>query len=175
MKRVIYPGTFDPVTNGHIDVIERAMDLFDEVIVTVARNPVKNQMFSLKDRLFMLRESLSQFENVFVDSFNGLIVDHAKHVNAVGIIRGLRAVSDFEYEFQMALMNRKLNENLRTIFLMPNEKYTYLNSTIIRNLAVFDGDVSDFVPQIVVEMLKKQNKFNKKNGLDKKQEVREDF
>ena len=175
MKRVIYPGTFDPVTNGHIDVIERAMDLFDEVIVTVARNPVKNQMFSLEDRLYMLRESLSQFDNVYVDSFNGLIVDHAKQVKAIGIIRGLRAVSDFEYEFQMALMNRKLDENLRTIFLMPNEKYTYLNSTIIRNLSVFDGDVSDFVPPIVVEMLKKINTFNKQNGLDKKQEVREDF
>lgn len=175
MKRVIYPGTFDPVTNGHIDVIERAMDLFDEVIVTVARNPVKTQMFSLEDRLFMLRESLSHFENVYVDSFNGLIVDHAKQVKAVGIIRGLRAVSDFEYEFQMALMNRKLDENLRTIFLMPNEKYTYLNSTIIRNLAVFDGDVSDFVPPVVVKMLKQKNKENKQNRNDKKQEVREDF
>ena len=175
MKRVIYPGTFDPVTNGHIDVIERAMDLFDEVVVTVARNPVKNQMFSLEDRLFMLRESLSQFENVYVDSFNGLIVDHAKQVEAVGIIRGLRAVSDFEYEFQMALMNRKLDDKLRTIFLMPHEKYTYLNSTIIRNLSVFDGDVSDFVPPIVIDMLEKRKKNNKKNGLDNKQEVREDF
>ena len=175
MKKVIYPGTFDPVTNGHIDVIQRAMDLFDEVIVTVARNPVKNQMFSLKDRLYMLRESLAQFDNVHVDSFNGLIVDHAKQVGAVGIIRGLRAVSDFEYEFQMALMNRKLDENLKTIFLMPNEKYTYLNSTIIRNLSIFDSDVSNFVPPVVVEMLKKQSKLNKKNGVDKKQEVREDF
>ncbi len=171
MKRVIYPGTFDPITNGHIDVIKRAIDLFDEVIVTVARNPVKNQMFSLDERLFMIRESLSQFDTVLVDSFNGLIVDHARQVKAIGIIRGLRAVSDFEYEFQMALMNRKLNENLRTIFLMPNEKYTYLNSTIIRNLAVFNGDVSDFVPPIVVEMLKKKNK----TIVEKKQEVREDF
>ena len=175
MKRVIYPGTFDPVTNGHIDVIERAIDLFDEVVVTVARNPVKNQMFSLDERLSMLRESLLEYENVFVDSFDGLIVDHAKQQGAVGIIRGLRAVSDFEYEFQMALMNRKLDENLRTIFLMPNEKYTYLNSTIIRNLAVFHGDVTDFVPPIVVKMLKKKNKFIEKNGIDKKQEIREDF
>jgi pantetheine-phosphate adenylyltransferase len=175
MKRVIYPGTFDPVTNGHIDVIQRAMDLFDEVIVTVARNPVKNQMFSVDERLLMLRKSLESFDNVFVDSFDGLIVDHAKAVGAIGIIRGLRAVSDFEYEFQMALMNRKLDEELRTIFLMPNEKYTYLNSTIIRNLAVFDGDVADFVPQIVVEMLKKKNEFIEENGIDKKQEVREDF
>ncbi len=175
MKRVIYPGTFDPVTNGHIDVIERAMDLFDEVVVTVARNPVKNQMFSLDERLNMLRESLLKYDNVFVDSFDGLIVDHAKQQKAIGIIRGLRAVSDFEYEFQMALMNRKLDENLRTIFLMPNEKYTYLNSTIIRNLAVFHGDVADFVPPIVVKMLKEKNKVHEKNGVDKKQEIREDF
>lgn len=175
MKRVIYPGTFDPVTNGHIDVIERAMDLFDEVVVTVARNPAKNQMFSLDERLYMLRESLAKYKNVIVDSFDGLIVDHAKQLKAVGIIRGLRAISDFEYEFQMALMNRKLDEDLRTIFLMPHEKYTYLNSTIIRNLAVFHGDVSDFVPTIVVEMLKEKNKDYEKNGVDKKQEVREDF
>lgn len=175
MKRVIYPGTFDPVTNGHIDVIHRAMDLFDEVVVTVARNPAKSQMFSLDERLYMLRESLAKFDNVCVDSFDGLIVDHAKQLKAVGIIRGLRAVSDFEYEFQMALMNRKLDENLRTIFLMPNEKYTYLNSTIIRNLAVFHGDVSDFVPPIVVDMLKKKNKVQEKSGFDKKQEIREDF
>ena len=175
MKRVIYPGTFDPVTNGHIDVIQRAIDLFDEVVVTVARNPVKNQMFSVDERVFMLKESLSQFKNVSVDSFDGLIVDHAKSLDAIGIIRGLRAVSDFEFEFQMALMNRKLDENLRTIFLMPNEKYTYLNSTIIRNLAVFHGDVTDFVPPIVVDMLKKKNQINGKNSVDKKQEVREDF
>ncbi|MCB0731182.1 MAG: pantetheine-phosphate adenylyltransferase [Ignavibacteriae bacterium] len=157
MKTVIYPGTFDPVTNGHIDVIERAIDLFDKVVVTVARNPVKSPMFTVEDRLIMLRESLKQYPNVFVDSFQGLVVDHAKEVGAVGIIRGLRAVSDFEYEFQMALMNRKLDENLRTIFLMPHEKYTYLNSTIIRNLAQFDSDVSDFVPRIVSEMLLEKN------------------
>jgi len=134
MKTVIYPGTFDPVTNGHIDVIMRAIDLFDKVVVTVARNPVKSPMFTVEDRLVMLKESLKQFPNVFVDSFEGLVVDHAKEVKAIGIIRGLRAISDFEYEFQMALMNRKLDENLRTVFLMPHEKYTYLNSTIIRNI-----------------------------------------
>ena len=175
MKRVIYPGTFDPVTNGHIDVIKRAMDLFDDVVVTVAKNPSKSQLFSVEERLTMLRECLSQFENVHVDSFDGLIVDHAKCVGAIGIIRGLRAISDFEYEFQMALMNRKLDENLRTIFLMPNEKYTYLNSTIIRNLSQFDGDVSDFVPPIVVKMLKEKTRINEKNGISKKQEMREDF
>ena len=162
MKTVIYPGTFDPVTNGHIDVIERAMDLFDKIVVTVARNPVKSPMFSLEDRLIMLKESLKKYDNVAVDSFEGLVVDHAREVGAIGIIRGLRAVSDFEYEFQMALMNRKLDEKLRTILLMPHERYTYLNSTIIRNLAQFDSDVSEFVPEIVSKMLYK-NQLNTDN------------
>ena len=175
MKRVIYPGTFDPVTNGHIDVIKRAIDLFDDVVVTVARNPSKNSMFTVEERLTMLNECLKEFKTVHVDSFDGLIVDHAKEVGAIGIIRGLRAISDFEYEFQMALMNRKLDENLRTIFLMPHEKYTYLNSTIVRNLSQFDGDVSDFVPPIVVEMLEEKNKANTQNGIEKKQDLREDF
>ena len=175
MKRVIYPGTFDPVTNGHIDVIKRAIDLFDEVVVTVAKNPSKNSLFTVDERLIMLNESLSEFKTVHVDSFDGLIVDHAKEVGAIGIIRGLRAISDFEYEFQMALMNRKLDENLRTIFLMPHEKYTYLNSTIVRNLSQFDGDVSDFVPPIVVKLLKEKNKINFQNGIEKKQDLREDF
>lgn len=167
MKTVIYPGTFDPVTNGHIDVIERAIDLFDKVVVTVARNPVKSSMFSVEDRLIMLRESLKKFSNVSVDSFDGLVVDHAKNVGAIGIIRGLRAISDFEYEFQMALMNRKLNEDLRTVFLMPHEKYTYLNSTIIRNLALFNSDVRDFVPEIVSKMLVEKiiNKFPPKQDI----------
>lgn len=175
MKRVIYPGTFDPVTNGHIDVIKRAIDLFDDVVVTVARNPTKNSLFTVEERLIMLNECLEEFKNVHVDSFDGLIVDHAKEVGAIGIIRGLRAISDFEYEFQMALMNRKLDEELRTIFLMPHEKYTYLNSTIVRNLAQFDGDVSDFVPPIVVKMLEEKNKTNSKKGIEKKQDLREDF
>ncbi len=156
MKTVIYPGTFDPVTNGHIDVIKRAIDLFDKVVVTVARNPVKFSMFSVDERVIMLKDCLKEFPSVQVDSFNGLIVKHAKAVGAIGIIRGLRAISDFEFEFQMALMNRKLDENLRTIFLMPHEKYTYLNSTIIRNLAQFKGDVSSFVPPIVVKMLEEK-------------------
>lgn len=175
MKRVIYPGTFDPVTNGHIDVIERAIGLFDEVVVTVAKNPSKSSLFTVDERLTMLNECLKEFKTVFIDSFDGLIVDHAREVGAIGIIRGLRAISDFEYEFQMALMNRKLDENLRTIFLMPHEKYTYLNSTIVRNLSQFDGDVSDFVPPIVVNMLKEKNKINFQNGAEKKQEIREDF
>ncbi len=158
MKRVIYPGTFDPVTNGHIDVIKRATELFDEIVVTVAKNPTKSPMFTVTERIEMLEISLKDIPNVFVDSFDGLVVDHAKAIGAIGIIRGLRAISDFEFEFQMALMNRKLNNELKTIFLMPHEKYTYLNSTIIRNLAQFKGDVSDFVPKIVADKLLEKNK-----------------
>lgn len=159
MKKVIYPGTFDPVTFGHIDIIKRAVELFDRVIVTVAKNPGKTFLFSVEERVEMLKESLKEFDKVEVDSFNGLVVEHARELGAVGIIRGLRAVSDFEYEFQMALMNRKLDGELSTIFLMPHEKFTYLNSTIVRNLAQFQGDVSDFVPEIVVKKLKE--KFDK--------------
>jgi pantetheine-phosphate adenylyltransferase len=156
MRKVIYPGTFDPVTNGHIDIIKRATDLFDEVIVTVAKNPIKTELFSVEERIEMLEESLKEYKNIIIDSYGGLIVDHAKNIGAVGIIRGLRAVSDFEFEFQMALMNRRLSNGLKTIFLMPHEKYTYLNSTIIRNVAQFDGDINDLVPPIVVQRLKEK-------------------
>ena len=156
MRKVLYPGTFDPVTNGHIDIIQRALELFDEVIVTVAVNPGKTPMFSVQERIQMLNESLKEYNNVKVDSFDGLVVEHAHQVGAVGIIRGLRAVSDFEYEFQMALMNRKLANNITTVFLMPHEKYTYLNSSIVRNLASLSSDVGDFVPQVVNEALKKK-------------------
>ena len=156
MKRVIYPGTFDPVTFGHIDIVKRAVNLFDEVIVTVAINPTKNQLFSTAERVMMLKESLKDYNRVSVDSFDGLVVEHAKQVGATGIIRGLRQISDFEFEFQMALMNRKLAGDITTIFLMPHEKYTYLNSTVIRNLASLHADVSDFVPPNVHEALKKK-------------------
>ncbi|HEX2984632.1 MAG TPA: pantetheine-phosphate adenylyltransferase [Ignavibacteriales bacterium] len=156
MRKVIYPGTFDPVTFGHIDIVKRARELFDEVIVTVARNTNKTPLFTAEERVFMLNESLKEFSNVKVTMFDGLVVDHAHNEGAVGIIRGLRAVSDFEYEFQMALMNRKMAENIATIFLMPHEKYTYLNSTIIKNLAAFQTDVSDFVPAVVQEALIKK-------------------
>ena len=156
MHIVMYPGTFDPVTNGHIDVIGRAVELFSSVVVTVAISPGKEPLFSTDERVEMLKESLKDFNKVSVDSFDGLVVDHAKAVGATGIIRGLRAVSDFEYEFQMALMNRKLAGNISTIFLMPHEKYTYLNSTIVRNLASLHSDVSEFVPPIVQEALKKK-------------------
>ena len=159
MRKVLYPGTFDPITNGHIDIIRRARELFDGVVVTVAINPSKSPLFSVNERVKMIKESVKNFNNIDVDSFDGLVVDHAKQVGAVGIIRGLRAVSDFEYEFQMALMNRKLASDITTVFLMPHEKYTYLNSSIVRNLASLNSDVSDFVPLIVLKALKK--KFQK--------------
>lgn len=158
MRRVLYPGTFDPVTNGHIDIIQRASELFDEVVVTVAVNPSKTPLFSVDERLSLLKVSLKDFSNVSIDSFNGLIVNHAHEVGAIGIIRGLRALSDFEYEFQMALMNRKLANDISTVFLMPNEKYTYLNSSIVRNLASLNSDVSDFVPAAVQDALAKKFK-----------------
>lgn len=157
MKKVIYPGTFDPVTNGHIDIVKRARELFDGVIVTVAKNPSKSaSLFTVEERIDLLKQSLQDFENVWVDSFNGLTVDHARTVGAVGIIRGLRAISDFEFEFQMALMNRKLDGDISTIFLMPHEKYTYLNSSLIKNLASLNADVSEFIPPCVKEALNKK-------------------
>jgi len=157
MRKILYPGTFDPVTFGHIDLVKRAIELFDAVVVTVARNPGKlKPLFSVTERVNMIQESLKDFENVTVDSFDGLVVDHAKAVGASGILRGLRAVSDFEYEFQMALMNRKLANDIATVFLMPHEKYTYLNSTIIRNLAELKSNVDEFVPPVVVKALKKK-------------------
>lgn len=156
MRTVIYPGTFDPVTNGHIDIVQRAIELFDRVIVTVAKNPAKNSLFTVEERVAMLRESLKDYSGVEVDSFDGLVVEHARQVGAVGIIRGLRAISDFEFEFQMALMNRKLAGEITTILLMPHARYTYLNSTIIRNLAQFKGNVAEFVPPIVNEKLKEK-------------------
>lgn len=155
-RKVIYPGTFDPVTYGHLDIITRAVDLFDEVVVTVAVNPTKKPLFTTEERVKLLKDSLRDHPKVKVDSFNGLIVEHAKHVGATGIIRGLRQISDFEFEFQMALMNRKLAGDITTIFLMPHERYTYLNSTVIRNLASLHADVSSFVPPNVHEALKKK-------------------
>jgi len=158
MKKVIYPGTFDPVTYGHIDIVKRAVDLFDEVVVTVAVNPAKQALFTTNERVEMLNESLQEYKKVTIDSFDGLLVEHAKQVGAIGIIRGLRQISDFEFEFQMALMNRKLSGDITTIFLMPHERYTYLNSTVIRNLASLHADVSNFVPPNVHEALKKKFK-----------------
>lgn len=158
-KIVIYPGTFDPITFGHLDVIQRASDLFDKVIVAVLENAAKIPLFTMEERVDLIKKAVENFSNVEVDIFRGLLVDYAKSKNALAIIRGLRAVSDFEYEFQMALMNRKISEGITTVFLMPHEKYTYLNSTIVRELAKLNADVSDFVPKFVVDKL--SEKFKK--------------
>ncbi len=160
MKRVaVYPGTFDPITFGHIDVIERASKIFEEIVVVIATNPNKVTLFSVEERIGMITESVSHLTNIRVDVTDKLTVEYASSIGASAIIRGIRAVSDFEYEFQIALMNRKLCPEITTIFLMPNEKFTYLNSSIIRELARFNSDVSDFVPEIVCKKLKQ--KFSK--------------
>ncbi len=156
MRRVIYPGTFDPITNGHLDIIERAITLFDVVTIGVTTNPAKNPLFTVEERMAMIRQVTATFTNVEVDSFSGLLVDYAKRLGACAIIRGLRAISDFEYEFQMALVNRKISDGIVTVFLMPNEKYTYLNSTIVKELAMFGGDISRFVPPLVEAQVKQK-------------------
>jgi pantetheine-phosphate adenylyltransferase len=145
----VYPGTFDPITNGHIDVVQRATELFPKVIVLVARNPAKAPMFTVEERVQMIKEIFRGNKRVTVDVFDGLLVDYAREHHATVLVRGLRAVSDFEYEFQMALTNRKLDSGIDTVFLMPHARYTYLNSSIVREVARFGGDVSAFVPNNV--------------------------
>jgi pantetheine-phosphate adenylyltransferase len=162
MRIAIYPGTFDPITYGHIDIIKRALKLFDKVIITVARNSAKNPLFTEEERLVMIREAVRNLKGVEVDSFDGLLVSYAHRKKATALVRGLRAISDFEYELQMALMNRKLNEHLVTVFLMPHEKYTYLNSSIVREIARHRGNVSGFVPPNVLRELKKKVPRTKK-------------
>jgi pantetheine-phosphate adenylyltransferase len=153
MRRAIYPGSFDPVTNGHLDVIARARKLFDEVVVAVAHNIEKEPLFSLEERLDFLRAALGNQPGIQIGQFEGLLVDYAGAQKATAVIRGLRAVSDFEFEFQMALMNRKLNGDVETIFLMPKEEYTYLSSRLVKEIARLGGDVSAFVPAAVVKAL----------------------
>ncbi|MCG3121586.1 MAG: Phosphopantetheine adenylyltransferase [bacterium] len=156
MRHVIYPGTFDPITNGHLDIIERATTLFDLVTIGVTTNPAKNPLFSVAERVTIIGDVTHHFSNVRVEGFSGLLVDYAQRLGACAIIRGLRAISDFEYEFQMALVNRKISDGIVTVFLMPHEKYTYLNSTIVKEVAMFGGDVSRFVPPTVEAQLKKK-------------------
>jgi pantetheine-phosphate adenylyltransferase len=155
MKKIIavYPGTFDPVTNGHLDIIKRASQLFDKVIVTIAVNTSKSTLFTKEERKEMLSRTIPENKNVEVDVFNGLVVDYAIQKKATVLIRGLRAISDFEYEFQMSLTNQKMQPSVTTIFLMPNEKYTYLNSSLIREIARLKGDVKCFVPPFVKKKL----------------------
>ncbi len=160
MRTAVYPGTFDPITNGHLDIIKRASALFDRVIVAVAENQQKRPLLSRKERRNLVLQAVKEISNVEVSDFDGLLVDYAKSVNACAIIRGLRAVSDFEYEFQMALMNRKLCPELETVYLMPSEKYTYINSTIVKEIARLGGSVDCFLPSAVLPCLKKKLKEN---------------
>jgi len=150
----VYPGTFDPITYGHIDVVERAAQLFHRVIILVARNTAKAPLFTDDERMAMIREVFASKPSIEVDGFDGLLVDYARRRKASVIIRGLRAVSDFEIEFQMALTNRKMSKELETIFLVPREQYSYLNSTIVREIARLGGDVSGFVPPVVRRRLR---------------------
>jgi pantetheine-phosphate adenylyltransferase len=158
MRRAIYPGSFDPVTNGHLDVIERARKLFDEVIVGVAHNDQKRPFFTIDERMQLLRTALQGSDRVQVAQLDGLLVQFAVEQNATAVVRGLRAVSDFEFEFQMALMNRKLEGSVETIFLMPKEEYTYLSSRIVKEIARLGGDIGKFVPPHVVEAFARKGK-----------------
>ena len=156
MRRAIYPGSFDPVTAGHLDVIHRAAKLFDELIVAVAFNDQKQSMFTAEERMDLIRESTAGVANIRVACFNGLLVEFAKGESALAVVRGLRAISDFEFEFQMALMNRKLDPTIETIFLTPREEYTYLSSRIVKEIARLGGNVEAFVPPSVVRALREK-------------------
>ena len=158
MKIGIYPGSFDPVTNGHIDIIKRSAKLVDTLIVAILQNANKNALFSVDERIQLLEESCKDIKNLKVESFSGLLIDFAKQKNANLIIRGLRALTDFEYELQMAQMNKHLHTDIETIFLVTDVKYSFLSSSSIKEVALFGGDVSDFVPAIVSEKTLKKHK-----------------
>jgi pantetheine-phosphate adenylyltransferase len=162
-RLAIYPGTFDPITFGHIDIIGRASDLFDEVIVALAKNSQKSPLLSDEERYQLVQQSIQECfprkQNIKVDAFDGLLVNYAEAKGAVAIVRGIRVLSDFDYEFRMALMNRKLKEEISTVFLMPHEKYTYLHSSLVRELARYGEGIESFVPKAVAEAIKE--KFSK--------------
>jgi len=155
LKKIIaiYPGSFDPPTNGHLDLIERGSKIFDELVVAILRNPDKNPLFSLGERRAMLEALTAGFRNVRVDVFDGLTVDYAARVKAGAVLRGIRALSDYEYELQMAMMNRKLQPDLETVFMMPAEQYSYLSSRLVREVAKLGGSIQDLVPEIVERRL----------------------
>jgi pantetheine-phosphate adenylyltransferase len=159
MKKIaIYPGTFDPFTNGHLDLVVRSLRAFDEVIVAVAPSLKKRPLFSLKERLSLIRKSLQDYERVEIEAFEGLLVDYVERKKGAVIIRGLRAVSDFEYELQMALMNRRLNPKIETVFMMPSEEYSFLTATIVKEIASLGGPVTQLVPPPVEKELKRKFK-----------------
>ena len=163
MRRIaVYAGTFDPVTNGHLDLVERGLRIFGQLIVAVAANPRKKPLFSHEERIEMFREVTANLKNVTIEGFNGLLIDYVKQREVVAIIRGLRAVSDFEYEMQMALTNRRLATNVEAVFMMPNEAYSFVTSSIVKEVASYGGDVSSFVPPLVFKKLR--SKFGKTNG-----------
>ena len=154
MRTAIYPGTFDPITLGHLDVLNRASHIFDKVIIAVAPNESKQPTLSLEMRKQLIDENIRELTNIEIQSFDGLVVDFAKKIGAIALIRGLRAVSDFEYELQMAQMNRNLDDQIETLFLVPNEAYTFVSSRLIKQVAMYGGDISKFVPANVFEALK---------------------
>jgi pantetheine-phosphate adenylyltransferase len=156
VETAVYPGSFDPITNGHLSIVKRALKIFDKVIIAILRNPQKAPLFSLEERIDMIKEVLRNEPNIEVDTFDGLLVDYVVQKDARVVLRGLRALSDFEYEFQMALMNRKLNRDVQSIFLMTDYKWFYTSSTIIKEAASFDGDIAGLVPAIVNRKLKEK-------------------
>lgn len=162
MKRIaIYPGSFDPVTNGHLDIARRGTVLFDEIIVAILHNPCKTALFTLDERLYMLKETMKDIPGISFDTFGGLLVNYAQKRGAQAILRGMRAVSDFEYEFQLALMNRKLNRDIQTVFLMTGLRWIFTSSSIIKEAAQFGGDVSELVPPLVNRKIIEKYRRNK--------------
>ena len=159
MKKIaIYPGTFDPITNGHIDLIQRTLKIFDEVIVAVAYSQKKTPLFTTEERVELIRDALKEIKGATVGVFKTLLVDYAKTRKSIALVRGLRAVSDFEYELQMALMNRRLNSDIETVFMMPSEEFTFLSSTMVKEVASFGGDIKGLVPEVVERALEKKFK-----------------
>ena len=159
-KRAVYPGMFDPITNGHLDLIQRSLRIFDELIVAVVANPSKSPLFTTKERLELIDEATAGLSNLRITSFDGLLIDLVERERADVIVRGVRAVSDFEYEFQMALMNRKLRNTIETVFMMPHERYTYISSRLIKEVASLGASVTGMVPPVVEKRL--MEKFSKK-------------